>query len=108
MTRYSTEPETRKYVKEHEFSSYARNLSDKYGEKLLDTTIKTGLYAAKTASKKVVHKTAETTVELIGNKIAQKSAKPKSVPEANSRDVEEIVIPAEKRQELLNDLRQML
>ena len=46
MTRYSTEPGTGKYVKD------ARNLSDKYGEKLLDTTIKTGLYAAKTASKK--------------------------------------------------------
>ena len=52
MTRYSTEPGTRKYIKEHEFSSYVRNLSDKYGEKLLDTTIKTGLYAATTASKK--------------------------------------------------------
>ena len=80
MTRYSTELETRKYVKEHEFLSYAGNLSDKYVEKLLDTTIKTGLYAAKTASKNVFHKAAEATVELIGNKIAQKSAKPESVP----------------------------
>ena len=88
--------------------SYAGNLSDKYGEKLLDTTIKTGLYAAKTASKKVVHKAAEATVELIGNKIAQKSAKPESVPWSKFERCWRNSFPAEKRQELLNDLRQML
>ena len=33
---------------------------------------KTGLDAAKTASKKVVHKTVEATAVLIGNKIAEK------------------------------------
>ena len=43
-----------------------RNLSDKFGEKLLDIATKTGLGAAKTASENVV------TGELPGNKIAKK------------------------------------
>ena len=49
---YSIEPRTRKYVKEYEFLSFERNLSDKYGKKLLDTATKTGLDASKTASKR--------------------------------------------------------
>ena len=43
----------------YEFLSFVRNLSNKYGKKLLDTTTKTGVDALKTASKKLVHKTAE-------------------------------------------------
>ena len=42
----------RKYVKESGFLSFARNLSNEYGKKLLDTDAKVGLDAAKTASKK--------------------------------------------------------
>ena len=38
----------------------------------MDTATKTGIDAAKTASKKVVPKTAEATRDLIGNKIAAK------------------------------------
>ena len=38
----------------------------------MDTATKTGIDAAKTASKWVVQKTAETTGDLIGNKIADK------------------------------------
>ena len=37
------------------------------------TATKTGLYAAKTASKRVVQKTAEATEDFIGNKIADKT-----------------------------------
>ena len=44
----------------------------KYGKKLMDTATKTGIDAAKTASKRVVQKTAEATGDLIGNKIADK------------------------------------
>ena len=44
MTFYSIEPKTRKYVKEYGNLSFLRNLSDKYGEKLLDTVTDTGLY----------------------------------------------------------------
>ena len=60
------------------------------------------------ASTNVVHKTAETTGELIGNKIAEKNVKPKSVRDKNSRNFEEILIPLEKRQEMLNGLRKVL
>ena len=55
--RYSTEPIFRKYVKGYDFLSFARKFGDKYGKKLVDT----GINAAKTATKKVIQKTAEAT-----------------------------------------------
>ena len=64
----------------------------------METATKTGLDVAKTASKKVVHKTAEATGVVTGNKIADKIVKPKPFPEVNSRNVEETVIPPDKRQ----------
>ena len=59
----------------------------------------------KTSSKKVVHKTAEEIGESIGNKIADAVAKSnddkimtrKPVFDENSRNVEEIIIPPEKK-----------
>ena len=77
--------------------SFARNLSNKYGKKLLHAATKTRLDILKTASKKVVHKTPEATGELIGNKIADEIVKAKSVPDKNSRNVEDIVVSPEKR-----------
>ena len=62
--RYSTEPKFRKYVKGYDCLSY--------GKKLIDTATKTWIDTAKTASKRVVQKTAEATGDLIGNKIANK------------------------------------
>ena len=41
-------------------------------KKLMDTATKTGMDAAKFASKRVVQKTAKATEDLIGNKIADK------------------------------------
>ena len=89
--RHSLEPEYRKYVKGYGFLSFARNFGDKYGKKLMntaiktgvsfnskygkkltDTTIKTGKDFSTTAGKKIVHESAETTGDLIGNKIADK------------------------------------
>ena len=52
--------------------SCARKLRDKYGKKLMNTATKTGIDAAKTASKQVVQKTAEATGDLIGNIITDK------------------------------------
>ena len=52
--------------------SFARNLSDKYEGKILDTATKTEFDAAKTASKKLVSKAAEATGKLMGDKIAEK------------------------------------
>ena len=48
--------------------SFSRRFGDKYGKKLVDAATKTGIDAAKTASKRVVQKTAEATGDLIGNK----------------------------------------
>ena len=74
----------------------------------MNTATKTGLNAAKTASKEVVHKRAEAAGELIGNNIAEKIVKPKSVNDENSRNIEEIFNPPEKRHEILSKLRQVL
>ena len=41
-------------------------------EKLMDTAAMAGINAVKTASKRVVQKTAEATEDLIGNKTANK------------------------------------
>ena len=65
----------------------------------MDTATKTGMDPAKTASKRVAHKTAEATWGLMGNKITDKitsSGKTKS----KEKEIEEqgIYIPPEKRQ----------
>ena len=100
MPRYSIEPRTRKYVKGHEFLSFAR----KYEKQLLDT----GLDSLKTASKKVVHKAGK----FLGNKIAGAVTKSNDdkieKPDDNLRNVEEIIIPLEKRDKILNKLRKLL
>ena len=65
----------------------------------MDTATKPGTDAAKTASKRVVQETAEATADLVGNKIADKITtlgKPK--------EIEEIYIPPQKRQQIIDDL----
>ena len=83
------EPRTRKYDKGYESLSFAR----KYKKQLLDT----GLYD----SKKVVHKADE----FIGNKIADAVSKSNN---DNIEKQEEIIIPPETRDEILNKLRKAL
>ena len=70
--RYSLESRYRKYVQGCGFLSFARKFGDKYGKKLMDTATKNGIDAAKTDFKRIVHKTAEVTGDLIGNKVADK------------------------------------
>ena len=74
--RYSTEPRDRIYVKGYGFLSFTKNvgksLSKKYGQKLLDSAKKSTTDGIKTALKTVILKTAEATVDLVGNKIADK------------------------------------
>ena len=70
--RHSTEPKYRRYVKGYGFLSFARKCGDKFGKKLIDTATKTGIDAAKIASKRVPKKTAEAAGDLIGNKIVDK------------------------------------
>ena len=56
--------------------------------------------------KRFFRKTAEAMGRHIGNKIAEKPMKSKHVTDVNLRNVEEIVIPAIKRQEILKHLGQ--
>ena len=96
--RYSVEPKERRYVKRYGFLSFVRNFGNKYDKKLMNATIKTGTnfnskygkkltdtaiktatdfanrskICNKNAGKKIVHKSAEATGDLIGNKIADK------------------------------------
>ena len=65
--RYWTELRFRKYVKGYGFLSFAKKFVNKYSKKLMDTATKTGMDAAKIASKRVVQKTAEASGDLIGN-----------------------------------------
>ena len=71
----------------------------------MDTAIKIGLYALKTAFKKLFAKIAEATGEFIGNKSVDKVVKSKPSPKKNSKNVEETVIPPGKRCEKLNELK---
>ena len=74
--RYSIEPRNTIYVKGYGFLSFAKNmgktLSNKHGQKLLDSDKKSTTNAIKTASKIAIQKTAEATGDLIRNKIADK------------------------------------
>ena len=62
----------------------------------MDTVAKTGVDAAKTASKRVVQKTTEATRDLIGNKIADKITSVGYSKEKTNK-AEEIYIPPEQQ-----------
>ena len=49
-----------------------KNLSNKYGQKILYSAKKSTTDVIKTASKRAIQKTAEATSDLISNKIADK------------------------------------
>ena len=106
--RYSIEPRDRIYVKGYGFLSFAKNmgksLSNKYGQKLLDSTKKSTTDAIKTASKRAIQKAAEATGDLIGNKIADKVtsvSKKKSTKELHNdyetKEEEDIEIATPKK-----------
>ena len=70
---------------------------------------KTGIDTAKTASKRVVQKTADARGDLLRNKIADKitslgKSKNKQ-KEDKTNEVDEIYIPPENRQQIIDDLR---
>ena len=121
--RYSVEPRGRIYVKGCGFLSFAKNmgknLSYKYGPKLLDNAKKSTMDAVKTASKRAIQKPVEATGDLIGNKIADKItsvSKKKSAKELHSNDEtkkEDVEITThkkryispEERQQIIDELR---
>ena len=103
--RYSIELRDRIYVKGYGFLSSAKNmgknLSNKYGQKVIDTTKKSTTYAIKTASKRAIQKTAEATGDLIVNKIADKitsiSKKSNKVLPNNDEKEEDMEITTHKK-----------
>ena len=74
--KYSIEPGDRISVRGYGFLYFAKNmgknLSNKYGQKLLDNAKESTADPIKAASKRAIQKTAEVTDDLIGKKIAEK------------------------------------
>ena len=81
--RYSIEPRERRYVKGYGFLSFARNigtnatkvaknLNNKYGQKLVDGAKISATDAFKIASKRAIQKSTEATGDLVGNTVANK------------------------------------
>ena len=95
-----------------------KSLSNKYGQKLLDSGKKSNSDAINIASKRAIQKTAEATGDLIGNKIADKItsvSNKKSGKELHNNDQteEDVEIIAhkkrypspEERQKTIDELR---
>ena len=70
----------------------------------MDNATKTRIDAAKTASERVVQKTAEATGDLIANKIGDRITSIGKLKE-KVKELEEIYIPPEKRQQISDDFR---
>ena len=125
--RYSIEPRERRYVKGYGFLSFARNIgthaakaakdmSNKYSHKFVDTAKKSATDAIKTTPKRAIQKTAEATGDLIGNKIADKiTAKPSASKKSHNEEIQsnevnnEIpkkrYISTKDRQKVIDELR---
>ena len=127
--RYSLEPSYRKYVQGQGFMSFAKsignkygkkildksvdvckNMSNKYGRKILDKSIEASKDFAKIAGKKVLNKSVEATVEMIGNKIVDRitrNSRNKTQKEDDRimEETQELIIPPEKRQQIIKDLK---
>ena len=112
---YHTDNKIRKYVKGYGFMSFAKNLGSKYGKKIMNKGISASKkfikvimvnYSKIKAGKKILTESAEATGDSIGSKIADKitSFKSKEKPQ-RIEETEEIIIPADNRQQILNDLR---
>ena len=82
--RCSTEPIYRKYVKG--FCQMQKKLEINTVKKLIDTATKRGIDARKTASKRLVQRTAEAAGDLIGNTIADEIT---SVGKTKSKEKED-------------------
>ena len=78
---YHTDNKIRRYVKGYGFMGFAKNFGSKYGKKIINTASKSEVGKmvkkqetefGKLAGKKIIHKSAEATGDLIGSKIADK------------------------------------
>ena len=98
-----------------------KNLSNKYGQKVLDSAKKSTADAIKTTSKREIQKTAEATGDLIGNKVADKitSVSKKSAMKLHSKELpnnnnetdleitthKKRCVSPEERQKIIDELR---
>ena len=116
--RYSIEPRDRMCGKGYGFLSFAenmgKNVSNKYGQKLLGSAKKSTTDAVKTASERAIEKTAEATGDIIGNKIADKitNTSKKSLSYLKNDDayskmetLKKRYISPEERQQTIDELR---
>ena len=123
--RYSIEPKEKRHMKGYGFLSFnigkmlatvkvAKNMSEKYSQKLVDTAKTSATDAIKTASKRAIQKTAEATGNLIGNKIADKiMTKPSKRShkeeiqsnEVNNKIPKERYISPKEMQQIIDELR---
>ena len=127
--RYSLEPRYRRYGQGQGFMYFARNIGNKYGNKLFDkridvgksmkqkyckkilgSSLSAGKDFAKIAGKKVLTKSAEATGDLISNKITERITKSTRNKEQKQDDrileeTQELIIPPEKREHIIRDLK---
>ena len=121
--RYLIEPIERGYVKGYGFLSYAKvaklakNLNNKYGQKLADSAKKSTTDALKIAGKRSIQKTVEAAADFVGNTTAKKiksistelhSKNPASEPNSNDISNEipkEKYISLQERQKIIDELR---
>ena len=110
--RYSIEPKEKKYIKGYGFLPFAEKFGNKYGKTLMDNGTKNvknvRIDAAKTASKRVVQKTAETAGDMTGNKIADiitSEGKSKRNQKNKTNEAKEIYILSEKREHIVDGLK---
>ena len=121
--RYSIETRTRRYVKGYGFLSFARNLgtysikvaknlNNKYSQKIADSAKKSATDALKIDGKRAIQKTAEATGDLVSNTIANKitGISKKTANEPHSNDVsneipKERYISQQERQKIIDELR---
>ena len=91
-----------------------KSLSNRYGQKTLDSAKISTTDVIKTASKRAIQKTAEATGDLIGNKIADKIISVSKNSNNNNNNNNEDVklatykkryISPEERQKIINELR---
>ena len=115
--RYSIEPRDRIYVNGYGFLSFAKNmgksLSNKYGQKLLDSAKKSTADAIKTASKRAIQKIAEATGDIIckntADKIRSISKKPvKELPNNDEREEKNMEITTHKKRYISPEERQQI
>ena len=98
--RYSLEPGERIYLKGYGFLSFTKNMtknvSNKHGQKLLNSAEKSATDVIQTPSKRAIQKTVEATGDLIGNKIADKIA---SVSKKSPKELQNDEIEAPKKKD---------